>query len=761
MSNITKRIRSNLRDAEEKITKIFRGISARLSNIYVRYISYRRRLQNKVRILRANGLVLLFRAQQLAILYGRRIFDISVQWSATCVAILVVIFFLVLVKPEAELRVNEVHFTCALIIGSALALVLSLSIIPAQRAAEAFSPAILSLYAQDRSILIAFIILVVTTLLSVLLGTGFFPGLDIRYSIAAEFILLGFSFDALRWFYIRVLKLLVPHTAITLVITECTKQTNRVSRQVERLVRIHRLERGEHAPATSAILFSTSTIAQSLRNWISQLDEFAHKLIMRRDTQAANEIVTAMGTIGKQYADVRRNSIVVTVDWDYPLSEGISDVSNVLNPIYESIRVICEDAAKSSNELIVTHCIRTLEVMTINAMGIVHNRNGYSNAPLAHSPCFYAGLCTQTAIAAGMQDAILAAVSSFEAMLRSRRKEIDTSTVDSEALETLFKIARASYDFGNSTSTFPAFNSMLLASLYDIQIYGYRDLPMLKTVLQYAAALLPSEIAMDMNKKRIMQVFPPYNLGFEASIPFLLQVVAQQIQTDTERPWVDPFHNFLEASDDIRHHYQEISGLNFQDVLLKKWILDSLIAVIEIHLAILTNPPPGSERFIQDVEEKTRWLISVMAAFFPDQNFRSYRADEAANSLAVVGMKAISADHLAIAQDCGRAIASIAGNTASVAPEPYELADLYQQLEILARAADAFGRQALAAEFRSMLTRPLNISDADWPGYLEARRRRLNQLDRRLGEIRRGRLGLRGDSTEMLQTILHRPVSGR
>jgi hypothetical protein len=123
--------------------------------------------------------------------------------DATIVAILAIAAFLGLFGDSPDLKTSEVHLTCAAIIGGALALILSLSIIPAQRAAETFSPAILQLYAQDRWLVIAFLALVTAATGSVLLGTNFMPSLDARIPIGIQFLLLGISFDALRMFYKR------------------------------------------------------------------------------------------------------------------------------------------------------------------------------------------------------------------------------------------------------------------------------------------------------------------------------------------------------------------------------------------------------------------------------------------------------------------------------------------------------------------------------------------------------------------------------
>src|SRR5262245_7538346 len=458
----------------------------RLTRIQIR--RSRRSLRKLARRVRVAALMRLFRAQQVTARVSGQAFAHAARWSATIVAVLIFLLFVVIVQDTNELKTSEVHLTCAQVIGAALALILSLSIIPAQRAAEDFSPAILKLYAQDRWLLVAFLILALATTGSVLLGTNFFPRIDPRISIGVQFLLLGVSFDALRMFYRRTLDLLIPQTAIQLVIRECTKPLNRVSRRVEKLARLQALATGKTAPtvASRAVYFSASQVSGFLRFWIAQLAEIAHKLIARRDTSAANDIVTAMGRIGTQYSEARRNSLILLPDFDNIFAGGVSDINEeVLNPIYEFTRVICEDAAKSSNELVARHCIQTMAGMTTHAMTMIHLSHGLKKAPLAFSPCFYLGLCATTAVKANMGDAVLAAVNGFQGILLSQTKDVDTSELEARSLESLLRLAEASYITPNALWGFPAVKAMLLAARHDIQVHGYRKLPTLKTVLDY------------------------------------------------------------------------------------------------------------------------------------------------------------------------------------------------------------------------------------------------------------------------------------
>jgi hypothetical protein len=413
----------------------------------------------------------------------------------------------------------------------------------------------------------------------------------------------------------------------------------------------------------------------------------------------------------------------------------VSDISEVLNPIYESIRVICEDAAKAPNELVVRQGIRTLAEMTTHAMTMVHSANGWKRAPLAFSGCYWLRQCSTVAVNANMGDAVLAAVTGFQNMLLAQKSDVGTTELEAQALESLLALAEASYVKPNAVWGFPAVRAMLLAARHGIELHGYRDISVVKKVLGYLRALAPAEVAMEKAGKRMLQTFPPYDLSFEASVPALLEMVAHRVTVDADHPWNNPFSEFLEAAEDVRYHYRELSKTNFENTLAQKWIVDSLIAAARVHWSLIVQPPAGTEAHVDDVDQTFRHLISWLPSFFPEQNKpHPHHAVAAADSLACLGISMLEHDRLQTAQGCASAIDTLVSNAAAQHPEPYILADLYQRLEVLARAADALGKPQQAAAFRAMVQQPATVSAADWPHYLDARRNRLGHLDRELRE---------------------------
>ena len=642
--------------------------------------------------------ILLFKGLGRAQLQSRIILTRGENYIATTASVLVAALF-ALTLPEAfllpngVLKTSEVHLASAGIIGTALALVLSLSIVPAQKAADVFSAAILKLYARDRTMLWVFALLSCAALLSLLLGTGWSFYLSARYTLAVQFILLGLSLDALKAFYIRALDLLVPATALTMVSKECERYIRGTRKQIERILRVHQITTGD-ADSNAGVrylAYQKSNLPGALTGWTTQLEEFAHKGVARRDTQAVNAIMLTMATIGRNYAESRRDSMLLQPDFTGGFPSAESDIGRVLNPIYESIKSVCDDAAKQPNEPIVRGCILALADMAAHAMTMVHDRErGYRTVPLAHSPAFYLDVCVKTAIAAGMEDALLAAAGGVQKIFAHISAHTDSQSAEETTIDVLFHIAVASYAKLTIASCFQSVQMMMFAALHDIRVRGYRNHgTILSTVLPNIAALMPLEAAMDKAGKRLMQTFPPYSMAFDANIAALLSEVATQVKAvERNGRQLDPFHDFKEASEMVATHFREVAErVTFEGGLLQKWIVDALFRCVEVHIRLIDQPPKGAEAFTETVYKRLRPFIYVHARFVQGNASFEYRhASDACGDLSILGMSLIQRRHPKLAEECGAAIDAIAQSAAASKPSSYRVygwADCMVKLEIL------------------------------------------------------------------------------
>ncbi len=733
--------------------------------IKVRLRYLKRRFWRIRRLVYVWVLVRLFRFQQATRAFGSRIYSYIKATYATLTSILIAVALLVFL-PEFDpnnvnLKISEVHFASAGIIGTALALVMTLSVIPAQKAADVFSSAVLRLYASDAATIIVFATLAIMVVLSLLLGLGWDFGLSTTALLAAQFVILGVALDALRQFYARTLELLVPTTALLMVRKYCGRIIENTRSTIKKAAHINRLSDINNTVDDRVrkwSIYRISTITGQLNSWISQLEEFAYKATLRSDIQAARAVIQTIRLIGTDYAESRRDSIVVQADWGGGFPIGTSDLSEVLNPIQESLRGILDKAIDAKSESLVIECVNAYRDLALHALTLVHtDQLAGKSAPLAYSPVFYIKICSEKAASADMEDALLACVRAIGVILANLPDGVPVTEMQATAMDCLSGILLNSYVRKKNVSGSEAAQMMLIAAQKDLQVHGLQPTAVLKKVMRDFEQYMPLEVVADKTGQRTLQVFPAYSMGFQANLPTLLAESGKRVQpVDPERPWVDPFSEFAEVSRAIVHHYRNLAkNVKFEGTLLQKWILDSITTAVHVHIDLLDDLPPGCDSFQQTVVDRMLWFVHAPGFFFgkPDEEFPKRHADDVSGRLAIVGMRLLTRGNLAEALECAKAINSIGEAAAAKQIEPYGLADIMVNLEQLARAIEARGFTAESTPLIANVDLPAGVNDDYRDAYIDAIASRRGHLDRNLRNHSRD-ISLPDDPTPHLKRIL-------
>lgn len=725
-----------------------------------RYRLGRRRWSRFRRRMLVNGLVLSYRADAHIRVLARKLLATFTNRLATLSGMLIAGAFVMATDEtffqSGTFSAAEFHLACAGIVGTALALVLSLSIVPAQKAADVFSTAILELYARDRKLWEVFATLALLTLVSAILGTKSTFGAHPRWTVAFQLIGLGVALDALRRFYLRTLDLLIPQTALTLVRKECERLTEVMARNARRLAHVVQVGGGKHnslePTAAQWLSFRSSPASKHLISWVNQLEEFAHKALARRDTLAAKSALMTMATIGMNYADVRRDSMVLTPDFSGPLPTGVSDVEQVLSPIYESIKNLCEDAARQPDEATVAACVQEFGNMAAHAMTIVHTQDdAWSTAPLSHSPVFYLKVCAAVAARAQMDNALLTAVRAIAPFFGKISDRVQTVEAEATAIDCLYEIALASYARRSYVPADEAARLMITVARHELKVRDFAYNRGLRTILSNLAAFIPFEVVAEKAGQRTMQVFAPYS---GTGLRTLLIEEANKIKPEPRR-WVDPFHDFNELSQAVVFHYRELADkLKLDGTVLQKWIVWSALDCADVHLHLLANPPHGSERFLDNVENRLIWFIHAPSFFFKEEaSFPYHHAEDAAARLAILGMQLLRLKRPEATEACAQAVALIGKRSASITKaNARSVAGIFLKVEMLARAADAQGYADLAKNCRSLEKR--NEIVLMLPEYAIAIRDQANHLSESLAKHPYRSIALPNDPVPLLRQIL-------
>jgi hypothetical protein len=542
-------------------------------------------------------------------------------------------------------------------------------------------------------------------------------------------VILAGAFDSLRFFYRRTLDLLIPQTALRLVEAECRKQVQLIGKRADKVDRINLLSGPSAADSAvvRAIIFQKSYVTKFLRTWIGHLDEFAHKAIARRDTLTANSILSGMRSIANNYTDARRTSLVLVPDLNSPLLAGKSDINDVLQFVHEQIQGICRDAAKQNNELVVKQCMAVLGDLGVHALSFVQSPAGMNeNAPLAYSPTFYLKLCVDIAAEAKMQDGCLQAVHAFDRIVKAIPPKLDTAITTGTALDGYLVAAQAGYASPNSAVCYAAIRGMILAASRDLESHGYDNYAIFEQVLRFIEALLPLEVVMDLAGRRLLQTYPPYEVRMEYSLGNLLLNVAERVEADKDRPWVNPYYDFCEVSEKLTDHFRRIGKVNFGKGFVQKHAIDTLFECMDVHVALLENPEKF-DQFIAEVQEKLIWMLSALTFHFTDP-VASRHVREAADKLAWLGIQFLKSGNDILAFECAKIISLLGNRLIEASQGVYSYADVMENVEAMALAAFVLNKNANAQSYRALLAPPKNINPAGSVEYLDALFTRIGQF---------------------------------
>lgn len=200
--------------------------------------------------------------------------------------------------------------------GTILALVLTLSIIPIQRAGEVWSPFIVRLYRRDPVTYITFVALGIFCVASFVLAVRGLGGISVSSVLAMSLAVLGISLDMLRWYHGHVCQLLDPTHAVSLSVRQVKRTIDELKELVVRVAKLqHRaLSAAQQAKISAEDIESTvypriPGYPHSINSWVNDLSEIAIKAIARGEKLLAKASVFAVAELTIHYLSARKNNL--------------------------------------------------------------------------------------------------------------------------------------------------------------------------------------------------------------------------------------------------------------------------------------------------------------------------------------------------------------------------------------------------------------------------------------------------------------------
>lgn len=611
-------------------------------------------------------------------------------------------------------------------LATVLALALTLSVVPIQRAADHFSASIIHLYAKDKTFKLAFMVLVVAVVLAFMSGSGLFASYP-RLLFVTQAMLLGSAVDCLRAFYRRFLDLLDPTNAARTLTRHATRSIQLADREVRRCAFVERLNPSgpdlEDRYRRAGVYLRAPALLDPVRRWNKDLLEMAAKALERREQSTVAEIFGCLVSIAISYLNVRRES-----------SFG-RDEDHVVNPIYEGIMTISNQATKLGLEETCQNAIKALGNISAKAAHITVTSGRIVKAPYIYMPMSYMGHCAETALQKGMQDAGLEVIRMCRLVLAHLPNGPDTDAVDAALIDIVAKVAAAGYGMGSWVVANTAADAIVEIAMAEIARERYRRAHLLSKAFHYLELLLPFAIAASFKAGLVVGGFPPYAPTSEHSLASLVQTATGLISDyDPDHARWDRLARFSEVCEATAKHLSEAAGrADFKNSFMMTdliMVLDQIFKCLQRQLAILTPKP--SEGECETFDKITTRFIWASGRFWGGETFNAAPglADEMARMLSAHAVAFVRLGHIDLATSTAHVIRRMAGNIAKLdLKSVYDVADVTAQLWPIKLAGD-FADPELAATVSSLIASPYGIDqevEAEIHRVVALRRRQMEE----------------------------------
>lgn len=283
------------------------------------------------------------------------------------------------------------------VLGTIIALVFSLSIIPIQRAIENSSSFMADWYVKDKTTWTIFIILSVLTI-----GSFIFGVIEDKNGTAILFcsmiLEVCLAFDLLRWYYRHICELLSLKPGIKNI----SNSLDSFIRRSEKMAKIT----GNLANQPPAIFYlNSSEHFHIINTLISEINDTALKAVSRKDIELVKVCVEEITEFSVNYLKIRKDNLVFFPDEEhFLLSE--SDINKSLGHIYECLSDLVKYAIEEKNDRTVRLVLRGLSRIAKTTIEIRHPGRSFE-APLTFGPIYRINAIVQNSLLVGNRDIAL------------------------------------------------------------------------------------------------------------------------------------------------------------------------------------------------------------------------------------------------------------------------------------------------------------------------------------------------------------------
>jgi hypothetical protein len=658
----------------------------------------------------------------------RRLFYKTGRFALSAIAIVAI---LPLLHPSTETALahfthaKEFSIAAASLIGTVLVLAFSLSMIPVQRAAESMPVSVVRLFARDPTNALISLALGSFCLLSFCLALYETTLLPRRFALLLQVLVVGLTFDAVRWHHRHTLSLLEPVRAVS----DLRNQALRFVRTTDRRVRLAARVQWMVLPRASRNQTSRNELAGVLyRNLpnhalilaqsIQELEEAALRAMEQVETRVAVSAVDALAAIGHEYLVRRRDTLrAILVD---PLGVYESDAREVLTPLHESLKRAGQRAVALKSEPIAIRVVQGLGQLALICTTLKLPGVSPERAPLTPLPLIYLEQCALAGLAEGLHDLGLDAARVMAEVSLSAPHDTDLNDVHIVVANAILHIVGSFLDRQQTVLANLCLEDCLRSVWGVVRTRHYEAGHYVRHVFDELVGIIPVAVRIEANTGRnplTTPLAPPYDTANGLAVVALLGSVSEA-RPDGRR---SPFWYLEELSEQFHRHLRNIAeDIDLGDCSLTWHIVRSIWEMSQVFAALVRTSPPehvGSGRGL--AKKHLPWyLVFHCVCFSKMQRINLQTARKATESLGAIALTYIDCVipevvHSAI-ENIG-AVAEAYGKLGQVDSE-YAIGDLLRPLLCIERFAAATNNSELIARTQSAIDKVMALFQGDVKG---------------------------------------------
>ena len=658
-----------------------------------------------------------------------RVSRAAITLFATFVAACVILFPPIRAAADQFEPVETVLAGLGATYGTILALALTLSLTPIQRAGEAWSASILRLYRRDRVTHATFVslgVLCVTSFALSVRGPAIVP---VSFILAASLALLGLGLDLLRGYHAHVCRLLDPQFAVATGLKEAKRAQDSLNRVVRRNSWLrHRRPFNKRKPASSRERLESTIYLKFVPGYpgiliqpFDDLAEMALRALSRGEQPLARAAIDAIAELTNHYLSCRKRNLMLYRAAKGAAVANTSDIDHVTHPAYRLLRQISRAAVKAEDEttaIRVSYAFRSITVHTAKLAAPAFSPN---TAPLSGVPLRHAFDCLKFAQSRGLEEVPYQSASILTDMIYDIPKGIPFADLYAWLVDGLHDIAAGFHSDGRfEIAEAVTKNQLLILSALSWEQTGFPKA--VQEVLEKIALQVPLALENERTAEPADGYRPlkhAYDSTDMLSLAWLFGNALRWLyHTDDEPAYRDQYAQVLGIADVVSDHLRRVAKNNEFGATVLVREIDGLIKHIAIAVTDYIEDPAPFDQGNQD--ELVRGFIRLLAFYpsvFRDKNaIHTPRVQQCCDTVGYIGLRFLSSDRPGVLVNCVWCIESIVESYCRTAggPDHFILGEVFALLWATREVAAARDCADIVAHLDRALAQPPDLTDDQW-----------------------------------------------